>query len=232
MRVDDDIKLAMEHYLAGQMSPQEEAAFEEQYLHNPELVEDLAMGHQFVEGLRHVAGEKRTRETPPLMGTLFKSGSQASSLMSAVAVIVILAIPIGWLFRDVDTIEERLDQVLAAVNGNGPPINLPIFSLQPVRSAEPTPFRLNLTDLTGWVVLSLETASMYDEYRVNLQSDTGEPIWSHEGLVPDHIGALVFALPASALVNGDYQAVTEGRNSAGAWEPASTFTFSVTRQEP
>lgn len=121
--------------------------------------------------------------------------------------------------------EERLERALQ------PQANTPIVRLSPLRSLGGAPAdRWTVHPGAAWVVLALELpAADYPSYRVHVTraGDQRQAVWSHAGLVADAEGTLTFAVHASSLPPGDYEAAVEGLDPGGKATPLGRYTLRV-----
>jgi len=239
-------------YLKDRLSEDERSAFEAHYFDCARCLEQLEMAEDFGEGMRQVALE----EIAPRLGLLAALArlTRGGRLALAALLLFLALFPLGLLkIRDrqhetqlaaartpePDPRVERLEAELRDLreratqpsSTGGPQVNVPVFLLAAVRSAEEgrEPVnRLPLTAATGSVILTVELATVdAPTYCATLQGPNGKEIWRTDGLRPDSRDALTLLLPTSMLPPGDYQLTLEGTKD-GRTFPAGLYPFRVT----
>jgi hypothetical protein len=218
----------IERYLQGRLTPAEEEAFEELYLADRELVDELelterlagAMNDLVRAGLRPVVPRRRPR------GWL----SVASSPQYAAAASLLLAASLIFsavLYRE----NAELRDARPLVAENVLTRRVPIIS---VRGAEDVN-RVAAPAEEEWVVLLLDPGLDYTLYRatvVRRGEAAAETVWELSGVVPGFDGRLDVGLPGHLLTPGDYEVELAGRMGEWPadrdWDEITRMTFSVT----
>ncbi len=197
----------IERYLRGALTADEEAAFEEAYLGDPVILDELESAERLRQGLQELdaAGRlERSRRT----GIWLASPQYAAAASVLLAVSIVISAALYQENRNLRSVELPQTGQLTRVT--------PLFA---VRGASPNeitePAQGELT------VLQLDPGfAEYDAYRAVLERRNGassEVVWSRSGLVRNE---LAIALPPSALPPGEYETRLEGRMEA--W-PAERF---------
>ena len=219
-----------QRYLAGKLSGEDAARFEEHYLHCRDCLERLELAGSLRRGLRHLAaGELAalglvTSAAVTRAGRL--SGWQRRSAWLAAAVFLAVAlVPSGFLYQQLVQRGHALEQDVQ------PRVNTAILSLSPSRSTDySTPEnQITLSDAPEWFVLALDvtstTADDYEAYRVSLFTADRQLRWERSDLVANERGELVIHYHSSFPGPGDYLLSVEGLGSAG--EPVFIAPFSL-----
>jgi hypothetical protein len=192
----------IERYLSGALTADEEQAFEEAYLGDPEILDQLEAAERLRDGIKKLDGAGGLeRLRPPARWRQWLASPQYAAAAS-----VLLAVSLGFsamLYREnVDlrggdgsqiSASTRLVRLEAVRGGNAIPIS------------EPAPDEL--------IVLQLDTVA-YDTYRgalVRLGGDLSETVWSRADLVAQFDGTLLIGVNGRVLRPGDYEARIEGR---------------------
>jgi hypothetical protein len=192
----------VERYLRGALTPDEERAFEEAYLGDPELLNELEAAERLRQGIEDLgaAGELERR---PSGGSRFsvpfsKPWAAAASLVAVIG----LAVSAG-LYRDNAT----LRQELAAV-ANVDVRLMPVMTLRGAPESE-----IEAPSEAGLAVLLVDPGvTSFESYRAVLSAaQGGAEIWSADGLRPEFQDQLVIAVPGRLLPPGRYEIVVTAR---------------------
>ncbi|MBN1240552.1 MAG: hypothetical protein JXB36_18765 [Gammaproteobacteria bacterium] len=195
-----------ERYLQGKLRDEEERAFEEAYLGDPELLDDLILTEKLRHGLR-LDGDSRagpSRRTG-VAGSLFASPRYAAAATVLLALSAALS---GTLY-----VQNR-DLRDAAGQGSGASVTrlLPLVTVRGDGANE-----IGRPAADEWIVFLVDAGfTEYDEYRATvfrLASDAEERVRQLDGLAPTYDGMLPVGLPGEALSPGEYRIVAEGRMS-------------------
>ncbi len=210
----DDNKI-IDHYLVGQLSPDDEAAFEEHLFECTDCLEKVQWGEELRRGLRTVATEDTARATVALgwMAWLRQLGSARRAGLASLALLVTL-LPAVVLWQQVELAQLR--SRAAGSSALTEPIgDLAVLSMGVVRDAEPVEVRVDPEKAA--VLLSLELPRVdADRYRVTLVDVDGSVQWRGDDLEPSLYDTLMVILPSTYLVPGSYRITIEAMSSAGA----------------
>jgi hypothetical protein len=216
----------IERYLKGTLTADEERAFEELYLGDPDLLDEIELVERLGRGLRDVGATgdiPRSHRGSWLHAPLSKQWAAAASLL----VVVSLAVS-GALYRE--NLSLRQGQALTA----GLPTRiLPIITVR----GDPATV-LEAPSENEWVVLLVDPGFMpHDSYRAVLsrrsQSGLAE-IWSAEGLTPEYQDQLAIGMRGSLLTPGEYELELLGRMNdwpAERSEPISRTSIRIEAAE-
>lgn len=217
----------IERYLAGVLTGDEEQAFEEAYLGDPEILDQLQTAERLRAGLKDLNGAgrlERLRPAAPWRQWL-------KSPQYAAAASVLLAVSLGF-----STMLYRENRDLRGEGGlSASPITR-IVALETVRggaaSEIPAPAQDELTSL----LLDAGTVA-YDTYRATLtrlDDERPEPIFSRDDLVPQLGSSIVVSVAGRSFPSGQYEARLEGRMDdwpAGRFEEITRTPFSVAARD-
>jgi hypothetical protein len=214
----------MERYLAGVLSAEEEQAFEEAYLEDTELLEELHAAERLREGLRELDTAGRLERSRPRPRWLRAVASPQYAAAASVLLVVTLAFS-TVLYREN---RELRQQDFAA--------NTAITHLIPLESVRGGATRSTPEPAANeWIVLLVDGGpASYDVYRaavIRRQDGAAEEVWSGTGLMPTLGGAVAIGLPGRLLRPGDYEVRVEGRMAdwpRDRFEQATTLSLTIT----
>jgi hypothetical protein len=194
----------IERYLRGTLTPDEEQAFEEAYVGDPELLAELELADRLRQGVKELGagGELKRR---PLGGSRFSAPfSRAWAAAASVLVVVSLAISAG-LYRDNASLRQDLETVAD--------VEVRLLPLMTLRGAPESEIEAPREDELA-VLLVDPGFTSYDVYRavVSRRSDqSSAEIWAVEGLRPEFQDQLVVEMPGRLLPPGRYEIEVTGR---------------------
>jgi hypothetical protein len=213
----------IERYLQGKLSAPEEQAFEEAYLADSGLLDELILSEKLQQGLEDVAaggglaaggrsGLGRIGGTRTGWRRVFRSPQYAAAASVLVGVSVIFSAL---------TLVQNL-QLRESLGAGG----VAMTRLVPLVTVRGEAANSVEAPAAGeWTVFLLDAGfTEYDDYRGTLVREAapaGEPVWQLEGLSPAYDGFIAFGLPGRLLVPGAYQIRLEGR--MGDWPAERSF---------
>jgi hypothetical protein len=227
-----------ERYVAGKLSEEEIAGFEEHYLDCPACIARVEDAQRFHRGLRQVAAEEAAQSVIArrlgvlgVLAALVRSRQGALGLTLALALVTLPAAlglwQTGRLRHELAAAQEALQ---AARRPQG---NAVIVSLSPYRASglETGPVHpIPLPVEPGWIVLSLEPGgAAYPAYRATLLAAGDRAVWQGRALHLDELGTLNLSLHSTFLVPGDYLLRLEGLPTSGVAVPVARFPLRVIR---
>lgn len=203
----------IERYLSGTLTADEEQAFEEAYLGDPELLDEVQAAERLREGIKELdsAGRLQQLRAPAQWRQWFASPQYAA------AASVLLAVSLGFsamLYRDNLDLRET---GLSLTSERTTLVRLEALRGGNVRAiSAPEPDERIVLELDAGIVA-------YDTYRgalMRLDGDRSETIWSRNDLEPGPDKTILIGVSGRALQPGNYEARLEGRMSD--W-PAERF---------
>jgi hypothetical protein len=206
----------IERYLGGTLTAAEEQAFEEAYLADPELLEELELAERLRAGLKE-AGVAGTAG-----GAGFTAGAAAAAAYRAgprARWQALVASPrYGLAASLVAFVALASTAALLVQNrslGAGAPAaaqtHTRLLQLVSVRGAD-NPNQVAAPAPGEWTVLLLDPGfGNYDAYRAVLARRDGAEVLRLDGLTPTYEDQLALGMPGDLLVPGDYEVRLSGR---------------------
>jgi len=203
----------IERYLSGALTADEEQAFEEAYLGDPELLDQVQAAERLREGIKQLDSAGRLeRMRPPARWRQWLGSPQYAAAAS-----VLLAVSLGFsamLYRENSTLrQDGLVQVFATTQ---------LVPLEAVRGGNAETLAAPAPDVV--TVLQLNAGlDAYDTYRGTFTRVGARPetVWQRADLIARPDGTvLIGPIAARALPPGNYEARLDGRMNA--W-PAERF---------
>lgn len=210
----------IERYLAGALTAEEEQVFEETYLGDSEILDQIEAAERLRDGIKELAtsGRLERLRPPPAWRRMLASPRYAA------AASVLLVVSLGFstvLYRD--NRDLRADDFLSTSAITR------FVRLDAVRGGDTAPIREPTADELTVLFLDAGTVA-YDTYRATLTRRDGErslQIWSRADLVPEPDETIPIGVPGRRLRPGSYEVRLEGRMDD--W-PADRFEeITVTR---
>ncbi|HEX6998783.1 MAG TPA: hypothetical protein VF322_11605 [Gammaproteobacteria bacterium] len=217
----------IERYLQGRLTAEEERAFEERYLADPALLDELELEDELGRGLKelHARGELPGGHARPEAAARAPWLRILGSPRYAAAATVLLGL--SWLLSAGLYYQNRS---LRADGAGAPAAGTPTRLVPLVAVRGPG----GATAVTApapreWTVLLVDAGfTEYQEYRAVVARDGApSPILELEGLAATYDGTVPIGLPGALLTPGRYEIVLEGRRGAAAFEPVSRTPFTI-----
>ena len=218
-RIDDD--KMVDRYLAGELSAEDEARFEEHLFECEGCLEKVQWGEELRRGLQAVAAEDAARATVSLglLARLRSRPAQLTGLAALALAFVGLAFVVLW--QQAELVRARADAGFTQ-----PVDDFLVVSLGVVRDAGGERVEIRPDPNTEAVLLSLELQTVdADRYRVTLHG-ADEVLWIGEDLEPNLYDTLLVALPSAFLLPKDYRITVDALSASGV-EPAGEMELRV-----
>lgn len=227
-RIEED--RVVDRYLAGRLTPEDEAAFEEHLFECADCLEKVQWGEELRRGLQAVAAEDAARVTVSLGLMAWLRGRrpmQLAGLAGLALAVVLLPAVVLWQQAELGRMQTTIQQLARRGTGLAEPTGaFLVVSLGMVRDGgEVAEVRPDPERQTILLSLELQTVEA-PRYRVTLRDAAGEVLWTGDGLEPNLYDTLLVALPSSYLTPGSYRITIEGQSAAAA-EPVGEMEFRV-----
>lgn len=221
-------ELIAERYVAGKLSAEEAARFEEYFVGCEESLSRIEDAERMQDGLRSLAEAEALRSIElGILGKLVaRSRSRAVGWGLAAVLLILMALPTTLWLRQTGDLRRQLAEA------QRPQVNTAIYALSPFRGAgsgeESPTHSLRWRSGTEWIVLSLEPGGeTYPAYRATLFDEDQRARWQTDELTPDAFGALVINLHASFLNPGRYQLQIQGLREGAEPVPVARYPLRV-----
>jgi hypothetical protein len=196
----------IERYLKGKLSAAEEQEFEEAYLADPKLLDEIELVERLGDGLKR---HKASGAIAPRGGTAWFRALASPQLAAAASVLLVVSLVLtGALYRENASLRDSL------ANGAGLPLGrvTQLLPLLPVRGAPL--ITIDAPDANGLAVLLVDPGpTPHDLYRVTIsrrENQSSTAVWTADA-VAGYEDQLAISLPGRLLTPGDYDVVAEGR---------------------
>jgi hypothetical protein len=193
----------IERYLQGRLTAEEETAFEEAYIGDPGLFQEVKTADLLRRGLElHAADRSGERPTSTARATGAPRYALAASLVAGIALA-----SSAYLFVENRTLQGGAD----AVTSGGR-----VVPLLAVRGGEPN--RVEAAATNDWTVLLLDPFVPYDRYGATLVRSgdaAATQLLAVEGLTPSYESQVAVVVPSRLLTPGSYEVLLTGR--MGDW---------------
>lgn len=215
----------IERYVRNRLAPEERGAFEEHFFACDECFAKIQEMERFVAGVRDAA------DRGILAGPEARADSLAASWLPwafaiSTCATVALAISLGWItLRRLPQIRADLastaaevqtqQQVITRLKETRSPLeaaeaNVPLVMLQASRGEETSQAIVppDAKRLVVWVELA---PTRFTSYRMEIFSESGQPVASIENLLRGPYGAIAASLPADRLHPGMFRITLAGQ---------------------
>ncbi len=220
----------VDRYLMGKLSDDEMETFEQLFLEDPEIVQEIEIRKRFIRGIRQAdrTGLLRLNEDDsssfwhwvPDMGPAFP----AVAAVTAAILLVVAVLQYNQITRLQNVHAEQVGQIGQLM---APQANTLLVPLGLTRGATPGAepvVRVHLSSAVEQVILALDVELLsFDNYRLSLDREGAGQLWSSESVsAPPAI-----ILPAGLLIPGDYFLQIYGARSGEEFAAVAQFSFTV-----
>jgi hypothetical protein len=182
----------------------EERAFEEAYLADQTLLDELILTEKLQQGLKSLETPRHAGADWPAWRKVFGSPQYAAAASVLLGLSLLVS---GGLFVQNQTLR---DSAGVASDAGGITRLVPLLTVRGDGGAE-----VEAPAAGEWTVFLLDAAfTEYDDYRATLTregADAPEMVRQLDGLSPTYDGFIALGLPGRALSAGDYEILLEGR---------------------
>ena len=221
----------IDRYLMNKLADEEMETFEQLFLEDPELVQEIEFRKRFIRGLRKA---DRT-------GLLQFGDDESSSIwqwlpvmrppfpvvaaVSAAILLIVAVLQYGQIARLQSVNEEQVSQIGHLMAPQANTLLVPLGRTRGMMSSQNKPVvRVHLSSAIEQVILTLDIELLsFDNYRLSLDREDAGQLWSIES---DSAPPAV-VLPAGLLVPGDYYLQIYAARSGNEFAPVAQFSFTV-----
>ena len=223
--------LMIERYVKGELSQEEQDAFEERFLASPELLDQLEAAELLQQGLQDLAALEKAQPSPRRQGARTASGimSLFQSPRYAMAASVLLLISLG--------VSSHLLRENAQLGEVGTNLVLPAEIVPLVTTRGTSLNTITLDDPARHYVLMLDPGfEAFASHRATVyRLETGaqaQLVWQVDRLQPGYEDMLALSLPGAVLAPGRYEITIEGlpEGTGQSYEQIGTVAFEAQRR--
>jgi hypothetical protein len=187
----------VERYLKGALTAAEEQAFEEAYLGDPELLEELEAAERLRAGLEDVHAPGLAAGAPPRRARWLEVASSPRYGIAASFVAVAALVSTTALYMQNGNLRDNAGFTAAA-----PARVLELVSVR----GQASPNEIAAPARGEWIVLLVDAGlGDYDAYRAVLARDDGADVVRLDGLTPSSDGLLALGVAGEVLSPGEYE---------------------------
>lgn len=220
----------IDRYLMSKLSEEEMEAFEEFFLEDAELVQEIEVRKRFIRGIRKAdrtglleLGDDESSSMWQRLPVMRPSFATVAAVSAAILLIVAV-LQYSQITRLQSVNQEQVNQIGQLM---APQVNTLLVPLGRTRGAttrgEPV-IRVHLSSEVEQVILELDIESLgFDNYRLSLDREGAGQLWSSDS---DNAPPAV-VLPAELLIPGDYYLQIHGARSGNELVPVAQFSFTV-----
>lgn len=211
----------IDRYLRGELSPDEEARFEEAMLSDPDMQRELESAMRLRAGLKDLAARGQlSYHSAPATRWLARAAAVA-----AVVMIPVMVLMLGNRGSDVGGGGAPDSNQPAASSSSLVQSDVQLLDLYPMRSLS-TPESAVQVRQSSLLVLSLTVSDIsFNQYEVRIEDHAGSLIWTEGGLPRDEVDAIVVGVSGDQLVPGEYTVRVIGVSESGSQHPAGLYRF-------
>jgi hypothetical protein len=193
----------IERYLQGRLTADEESAFEEAYIGDPDLFQELKTADLLRRGLElhETDSSREQRPSSAARGAAVARGAAAPRYALAASLVAAVGLAAS-AYLLAENAALRSEGVAVASGGR-------VIPLLAVRGGEPN--RVEAAATNDWTVLLLDPFIPYDRYGATLVRRGGSELLAVDGLTPSYESQLAVVVPSRLLTPGDYDVILTGR---------------------
>jgi len=220
----------IDRYLMNQLSDEEMETFEQFFLEDPELVQEIEFRKRFIRGIRKAertgllqSGDDESSgfwQWLPVMRPPFP----AVAAVSAAILLVVAVLQYSQITHLQSVNEEQVSQIGQLMAPQANTLLVPLGRTRGMTSRDEPVVRVHLSPAVEQVILALDIEALgFDNYRLDLDREGAGQLWSSDS----DIAPPAVVLPAGLLVPGDYYLQVYGARSGDELVPVSQFSFTV-----
>ncbi len=219
----------IDRYLMNKLSDEEMETFEQLFLEDPELVQEIEFRKRFIRGIRKAertgllqSGDDESSSIWRWLPVMRPSFS-AVAAVSAAIFLMVAVLQYGQIARLQSINEKQVSQIGQLLAPQANTLLVPLGRTRGATRDKPV-VRVYLSPGVEQVVLSLDIGPLnFDDYRLSLDREGAGQLWSSDSdAAPPAV-----VLPAGLLVPGDYYLQIYGARSGEQYAPIAQFSFTV-----
>jgi hypothetical protein len=213
----EERELLVWHYALGRLPAEQVQVFEERFLRDHALLDQIQAAELFVDDYRRLDDRGHLQRLPAPRSAWRPAYVVAAALASAVAAVAIAI----YAYASAQQLRHELAQVYA------PQANTQVIDLEVTRGASPgaaQPLALRLPAHPGWIVLAMDAGAAAGATRHARLLKSNQVVAESDDLQPDDLGVVYWSIHSSWLHEGDYEAEL---SADGAAAPSARYALRV-----
>ena len=220
----------IDRYLMNKLSDEETETFEQFFLEDLELVQEIEFRKRFIRGLRKADRTGLLQSDDDQSSSiwqwlpLMRPSFPAVAAISVAILLMVAALQYSQIARLQMVNEEQLNQIGQLMVPQANTLLVPLGLTRGVTTRDEPVVRVHLSPAVEQVILALDIDPLsFDNYRLSLDREGAGQLWSSDS---DSAPPAV-VLPAELLVPGDYYLQVYGARSGEDLAPVAQFSFTV-----
>lgn len=220
----------IDRYLMNKLSDEETETFEQFFLEDLELVQEIEFRKHFIRGLRKADRTGLLQSDDDQSSSiwqwlpLMRPSFPAVAAISVAILLMVAALQYSQIARLQMVNEEQLNQIGQLMVPQANTLLVPLGLTRGVTTRDEPVVRVHLSPAVEQVILALDIDPLsFDNYRLSLDREGAGQLWSSDS---DSAPPAV-VLPAELLVPGDYYLQVYGARSGEDLAPVAQFSFTV-----
>ncbi len=220
----------IDRYLMNTLSDEEMAAFEQIFLEDPELIQEIEFRQRFIRGIRkadHIGLLQLNDDESSSIWQWLPVMRPSFPTVAAVSTAILLMVAV-LQYSQITRLESVNAKQMSQIGQlMAPQVNTLLVPLGRTRGAATGAgpvIRVHLSSTVEQVILELDIEPLsFDNYRLSLDREGAGQLWSSDS---DSAPPAVI-LPAGLLVPGDYYLQIYAARSGDELAPVAQFSFTV-----
>ncbi len=220
----------IDRYLMNKLSDEEAVAFEQIFLEDPELVQEIELRKRFLRGIRKADRTRLSQlgddESSSIWRWLsvMRPSFPTVAAVSAAILLMVAVLQYSQITRLQRVNEKQVNQIRQMMAPQVNTLLIPLVRTRGAPAGEEPVIRVHLSPSVEQVILTLDIEPLgFDNYWFSLNREGNGRLWSSES---DNAPPAV-VLPAALLIPGDYYLHIHGARSGEVLAPVAQFSFTV-----
>jgi hypothetical protein len=220
----------IDRYLMNKLSDEEMETFEQLFLEDPELVQEIEFRKRFIRGLRKAdrtgllqSGDDESSSIRQWL-LVMRPSFPAVAAVSAAILLMVAVLQYSHIARLQNVNDEQVSRIGRLMAPQANTLLVPLGLTRGATTRDEPVVRVHLSLAVEQVILALDIEPLsFDNYRLSLDREGAGQLWSGEfDSAPPAV-----VLPAGILVPGDYYLQVYGARSGDELASIAQFSFTV-----
>ncbi len=219
----------IDRYLMNKLSDEEIETFEQLFLEDPELVQEIEFRKRFIRGLRKADRTGLLQSDDESISIwqwlpVMRPSFPAVAAISAAVLLMVVVLQFSQIARLQNVIVEQVNQTGQLMAPGANTLLVPLGRTRGAATGAGPVVRVHLSPGVEQVVLTLDMEPLdFDNYRLSLDREGAGQLWTSDS---DSAPPAV-VLPAKLLRPGDYYLQIYGARAGDELVPVVQFSFTV-----